>query len=178
MCGYTGNNWSDRSGNKRFKGNFVSRASKTFNRVTTKDSCTWNITHNTGSTAVWNLKLSGGDRRWLKRKSTKEKRRVTRYNIIIIIIMSSFAVISDFVLRGSCNWPLSCWLSVLVNKNWIEQIWSCSGRSRSSGGSSSSSISSSSRSSSISSKRSKQRRRVWLAFSRYLFRTPGRAQLS
>jgi hypothetical protein len=56
MYGHTGNNWSDRNGNKRFKGNFVSHSSKTFNRVTTKDSCTWNITRNTGSTAVWNLK--------------------------------------------------------------------------------------------------------------------------
>jgi hypothetical protein len=43
MCGYTGNKWSDRSGNKRFKGNFGSHASKTFNRVTTKESCTWNM---------------------------------------------------------------------------------------------------------------------------------------
>jgi hypothetical protein len=29
---------------------------KTFSSFTKKDSCTWNITHNTESTAVWNLK--------------------------------------------------------------------------------------------------------------------------
>ena len=46
MCDYTGNNCSHRSGNKRFKGKFVSHSSKTFNRVTTTDSCTWNVTHN------------------------------------------------------------------------------------------------------------------------------------
>jgi len=27
----------------------------TVNTFTTKDSCTWNITHNMGSAAVWNL---------------------------------------------------------------------------------------------------------------------------
>jgi hypothetical protein len=43
MYSYTGNNWSDRNGNKRFKENFVSHTSKTFNRVTAKDSCTWNM---------------------------------------------------------------------------------------------------------------------------------------
>jgi hypothetical protein len=29
---------------------------KTFDRFTTENSYTWNITHNTESTAVWNLK--------------------------------------------------------------------------------------------------------------------------
>jgi hypothetical protein len=31
---------------------FGSHSSKTFNMFTTKDSCTWNIAHNTKSTAV------------------------------------------------------------------------------------------------------------------------------
>ena len=48
----TGNNWSYRNSNKRFKDNSVSHNSKTFDRFTTKDSYTWNITHNTESTAV------------------------------------------------------------------------------------------------------------------------------
>ena len=52
MYDYTGNNWSHRNGNKRFKDKFVSHTSKTFNIFTTQDSCTWNITHNTESTAV------------------------------------------------------------------------------------------------------------------------------
>jgi hypothetical protein len=45
-----------RNSNKRFKEQFESRTKKTFNRFITKDSCTCNITHNTESTAVWNLK--------------------------------------------------------------------------------------------------------------------------
>jgi hypothetical protein len=36
----------------RFTEKFVSRTRKTFVRFTTKDSYTWNITHNTESTAV------------------------------------------------------------------------------------------------------------------------------
>ena len=52
MCDCTGSNWSHRNSNKRFKEIFVSRTNETFNRFTTTDSCTWNITHNTESTAV------------------------------------------------------------------------------------------------------------------------------
>jgi hypothetical protein len=37
---------------KGLKKSFESRTGKTFNRFTTKDSYTWNITHNTESTAV------------------------------------------------------------------------------------------------------------------------------
>ena len=44
MYGYTGNNWSHRNCNKRFKEKFVSHIRKTFNRFTTKDSYTRNIT--------------------------------------------------------------------------------------------------------------------------------------
>ena len=52
MCDYTGNNWSLRSSNKSFKETFGSHTRKTFNRFTTKDSCTWNVTRDTESTAV------------------------------------------------------------------------------------------------------------------------------
>jgi hypothetical protein len=31
---------------------YISHSSKTFNIFTTKDSCTWNVTRNTGGTAV------------------------------------------------------------------------------------------------------------------------------
>ena len=34
------------------KEKFGSHASKTFNKLTTKDGCQWNITYNTESTAV------------------------------------------------------------------------------------------------------------------------------
>ena len=52
MYDYTSNNWSHRNSNKRFKEKFGSHTRKTFSRVTTKDSYTGNITHNTESTAV------------------------------------------------------------------------------------------------------------------------------
>ena len=51
MCD-TGNNWSHRNTNKRFNDKSGSHTRQTFNRFTTKDSYTWNITHNTESTAV------------------------------------------------------------------------------------------------------------------------------
>jgi hypothetical protein len=49
---YTSNKWSHRKGNKRFKEKYGSHTMKTFSRFTTKDSYTWNITHNAESTAV------------------------------------------------------------------------------------------------------------------------------
>jgi hypothetical protein len=51
---YTGNNRSHRNSNKILRNNFeaMPRNKKTFNRFTTKDSCIWNITHNTESTAI------------------------------------------------------------------------------------------------------------------------------
>jgi hypothetical protein len=47
MYDYTGSNWSYWNSNKRFKKKSVSHTRKTFNRFSTKDSCTWNITHKT-----------------------------------------------------------------------------------------------------------------------------------
>jgi hypothetical protein len=52
MYDYTSNNWSHWNSNEKLKEKFGSRNTKTFDRFTTKDSCTWNITHNTESTAV------------------------------------------------------------------------------------------------------------------------------
>ena len=52
MYGCTGNNWSHWNINEKLKKNFWNYARKTFDRFTTKDSYTWNITHNTESTAV------------------------------------------------------------------------------------------------------------------------------
>jgi hypothetical protein len=52
MYDYTGNNWGHWNSNKRFKEEFGSHTRKTFNRFTTKGSCTWNITHNTESIAA------------------------------------------------------------------------------------------------------------------------------
>ena len=52
MCGHTGNKGSQRNSTKGFKEKFGSDNRKTFDRLTTKDSCTWNITRNTESTAM------------------------------------------------------------------------------------------------------------------------------
>ena len=51
-CDQSSTNWNHRHGNKRLKDEFGRYARKTFDRFTTKDSYTWNITHNTESTAV------------------------------------------------------------------------------------------------------------------------------
>ena len=49
---FTGNNCSHLNSNDIFKEKFVSCTRKIFDRFTTKDSYTWNITHNMESTAV------------------------------------------------------------------------------------------------------------------------------
>ena len=52
MYDHTSNNWSNWDSNKKLEENFGSCTRKTLNRFSTKDSYTWNITHNTESTAV------------------------------------------------------------------------------------------------------------------------------
>jgi len=52
MHKYTSNKWSHWNSNKKLKEKFGSCTGKTLDRFTTKDSYTWNITHNTESTAV------------------------------------------------------------------------------------------------------------------------------
>ena len=52
MYDYTSNNWNHWNSNEKLKEKFGSGTRKTFERFTTKDSYTWNITHNTESTAV------------------------------------------------------------------------------------------------------------------------------
>ena len=56
MYDYTSNNWSHWNSNEKLKEKCGSCSTKTFRRFTTKDNYSWNIKHNTGSTAVWNLK--------------------------------------------------------------------------------------------------------------------------
>jgi len=50
------NNNNGNNSNEKLKEKVGSCTRKTFDRFTTKDSYTWNITHNTESTAVWSLK--------------------------------------------------------------------------------------------------------------------------
>ena len=52
MYDCTSNNWSHWNSNEKLKEKFGKYTRKTFDRFTTKDSYTWNITHNTESTAV------------------------------------------------------------------------------------------------------------------------------
>ena len=52
MIDHTGNKWSHRNNNKQFNEKFGSHSRKTFSRLSTKDSSTWNITCNMGSAAV------------------------------------------------------------------------------------------------------------------------------
>jgi hypothetical protein len=49
---YTSYNWSHWNSNEKLKEKFESGTGKTFDRFTTKDSCTWNIPHNKESTAM------------------------------------------------------------------------------------------------------------------------------
>ena len=48
----TSNNWSHWNSNEKLKEKFGNCTRKTFDRFTTKDSYTWNITHSMKSTAV------------------------------------------------------------------------------------------------------------------------------
>ena len=52
MYYYTSKNWSHWNCKEKLKEKFESCTRKIFDRFTAKDSYTWNITHNTGSSAV------------------------------------------------------------------------------------------------------------------------------
>jgi len=52
MYDCTSNNWSHWNSSEKLTEKFGICTRKTFDRFTTKDSCTWNITHNTENTAV------------------------------------------------------------------------------------------------------------------------------
>jgi hypothetical protein len=52
MYDYTSHNWRQWNRNEKLKEKPGSYSRKTFDRFTTEDSYTWNITHNTESTAV------------------------------------------------------------------------------------------------------------------------------
>ena len=52
MYDCTSNNWSHWNSNEKLREKFGNCNGKIFDRFTTKDSYTWNSTHNTESTAV------------------------------------------------------------------------------------------------------------------------------
>jgi hypothetical protein len=76
MYDYTSYNWSHWNGNEKLTDKSGSNTRKTFDRFTTADSCTGNITHNAESAAVWDWSVSGGGHRWFK-GSTWKNRTVT-----------------------------------------------------------------------------------------------------
>ena len=80
MYDNTSNNWSHWDSNEKLKEKFGSCTRKTVNRFTTQDSCTWNITHNTESTAVWRLKTERWGSPLVQEKYQEEKACDKRHN--------------------------------------------------------------------------------------------------
>jgi hypothetical protein len=73
MYGCTGHNWSHWNSNEKLKEKSGSYTGKTFDRFTTAGSCTWNITHNTESAAVWNWKRERWESPLVQGKYREEK---------------------------------------------------------------------------------------------------------
>ena len=94
MYDYTRNNWSNWNSNKKLKEKFLSCTRKTFDRFTTKDSYTWNITRNPESTAVCSLKRERWGSSLVQEKYQEEKACDKRhpYCIIIIIIIILYSL--------------------------------------------------------------------------------------
>ena len=91
MYDCTSNNWSHWNSKEKLKVKFGSCTRKTFYRFTTRDSYTWDITHNTESTAVCSLKRERWGSPLVQKKYQEEKvydkRHPYRKIIIIIIII-------------------------------------------------------------------------------------------
>jgi hypothetical protein len=73
MCDHTGNNWSHRNSNKRFKERCGSHTKKTFSSFTTKDIIlgTSRIIRKVRQSGT--LSLNGRDHRWFKGRIIREK---------------------------------------------------------------------------------------------------------
>ena len=91
---YTSSNWSHWNSNEKLKEKIGIYTRKTFDRLTTKDSCTWKITHNTESTAVWSLKTwvvgsTAGSRGEVPGRKGLWQEKIIQIIIIITIIINS-----------------------------------------------------------------------------------------
>ena len=75
---YTDTYWSNRNSNRWFKEKLGKCARNRFNRFNSKDSYTWNITHNMISTAVWNWKTERWGSPLVREKCQEEKTRNKR----------------------------------------------------------------------------------------------------
>ena len=84
----------DWNSNEKLKEKYGNCTRKTFDRFTTKDSYTWNSTHNTESTAVRSLKRERWGSPLVQEKYREEKACDKRhpYPIIIIIIIKYWSV--------------------------------------------------------------------------------------
>jgi len=117
----TSNNWSHWNSNEKLKEKFGRYTRKTFDIFTTKDSYTWNITHNTKvlQCETWSLSLSGGDHRWFKR-NTRKKRPVTRDDDT----NNNISVWLEIYAWSKALWVLqeaACYNDTLGGKNsWIQ----------------------------------------------------------
>ena len=97
---------NDDNNNNKLKAKFGSIARKTFDRFTTKDSYTWNITHNTESTAV---RITVGSREVLGRKAvaSDDNNHKNNYNNILIVAVLLF-------LMQMSVFPFCCYITNLI----------------------------------------------------------------
>jgi len=93
----TSNNWSHWNSNEKFKKKFGICTRKTFDRSTKKDSYTWNITHNTESTAVLSLKPERWGSPLVKEKYQEENAWNKRHKYRIIIKLFSLTCCVSWV---------------------------------------------------------------------------------
>ena len=87
MYNYTNNNWSHWNSNEKLKEKFGSCTRKTFDRFITKDSYTWNITHNTESTAVWSLKPERWGSPLVQEKYWEKKTCDKRHSYLLLLLL-------------------------------------------------------------------------------------------
>jgi len=100
MYDCTSNNWSHWNSNEKLKKKFGNCTRKTFDRFTTKDSYTWNITHNAECTAVRSLKRERWGSPLVQEKYREEKACVKGHTYRIIIII----IIIIITTRGGTRW--------------------------------------------------------------------------
>ena len=123
MYDYTSNNWSHWNSNEKPKEKFGSCTGKTFDRFTTKDSYTWNITHNTESTAVWNLKVERWGSPLVQEENREEKACDNRHPYRMIIITIIIIVIIINILqhmqgnRGTMLQKTLVWTCAKISRN-------------------------------------------------------------
>jgi hypothetical protein len=98
MYDYTSNNWSHWNSDEMLTEKFGSCTRKTFDRFTTKDSCIWNITHNTESTTVWSLKPERWGSTLVQEKYQEEKACHKRHPCHIIIIIIIIIIITIIII--------------------------------------------------------------------------------